>query len=83
MSACISGWVMENDQPVSIPDITLDARIPQDAYRPTFVRSLIMVPFRSESVVGAIGAYWAAKNRAKATDLTKLAAIAKAASVVL
>ena len=40
MSACISGWVMLNRQSVVIPDIYADARIPHDAYRPTFVRSM-------------------------------------------
>lgn len=58
MSACISGWAMLHRQAVAIPDITVDLRIPQDAYQPTFVRSLVMVPIRSSAPVGAIGAYW-------------------------
>jgi len=44
MSACISGWTMLNRQPAVIEDIYADPRIPADAYRPTFVRSLAMVP---------------------------------------
>jgi GAF domain-containing protein len=59
LEACISGWVMLNRQPVLIPDIYLDPRIPHDAYRPTFVRSLAVVPIRSLGPVGAIGVYWA------------------------
>src|SRR5690348_15123743 len=39
MSACISGWAMLNKSAAVIPDIGLDARIPIDAYRPTFVKS--------------------------------------------
>jgi signal transduction histidine kinase len=59
MSTCISGWVMLNRQSVTIPDIYSDARIPADAYRPTFVKSLVMVPIRSSAPIGAIGSYWA------------------------
>src|SRR5262249_39201177 len=44
LEACISGWSMIHRQPAVIPDIYVDPRIPQDAYRPTFVKSLVMVP---------------------------------------
>src|SRR5262245_18010969 len=40
MTACISGSCMLNRQTVNIPDIFNDHRIPHDAYRPTFVKSL-------------------------------------------
>ena len=46
MSACISGWCMLHRQTAVIPDIYGDPRIPHDAYRPTFVKSLVMVPVR-------------------------------------
>lgn len=45
MKSCISGWVMEHAQPVLIDNIYKDARIPQDAYRPTFVKSLAWYRF--------------------------------------
>lgn len=41
---CISGWVMHHRQTVVIRDVRFDPRIPQDAYSPTLVRSLVMVP---------------------------------------
>src|ERR671914_1475469 len=44
MHECISGWAMLHHEPAVIVDITLDARIPQAVYRPTYVRSLVMVP---------------------------------------
>src|SRR5258705_3687257 len=44
MSACISGWSMLNRRAAVIEDIYADARIPHDAYRPTFVHSLVIVP---------------------------------------
>src|SRR5262249_3421389 len=47
LEACISGWAMLNRQPAVVPDIYKDPRIPIEAYRPTFVRSLAMVPIRT------------------------------------
>jgi GAF domain-containing protein len=58
MSACISGWAMREGQTVTIRDVFADPRVPHDAYRATFVKSLIMVPVRTTSPVAAIGAYW-------------------------
>ena len=57
-NTCISGWCMQNRQVVVIEDIYKDNRIPHDAYRPTFVKSLCMVPIREEAPIGAIGCYW-------------------------
>jgi signal transduction histidine kinase len=59
LHTCISGWAMLNRQPAVIEDIYADPRIPDDAYRPTFVKSLAMVPIRTADPVGAIGNYWA------------------------
>jgi GAF domain-containing protein len=58
LKACISGWAMLNGKTVAIRDIYADARIPHDAYRPTFVKSLVMVPVGLMQSVAAIGAYW-------------------------
>lgn len=43
MRSCVSGWTMLNRAAAVIPDIYLDARIPHEAYRPTFVKSLARV----------------------------------------
>lgn len=59
MKTCISGWVMLNKTPAVISDIFKDTRIPADVYRPTFVKSLAMVPIRTIDPIGAIGNYWA------------------------
>ena len=56
MESCISGWVMLNNQTAAIPDIFADPRVPHDAYRPTFVKSLMMTPVRAGSIVAALGA---------------------------
>ena len=55
---CISGWVMKQRQAVVVPNIFHDQRIPQDVYRRTFVKSLLMVPV-GDNGEAAIGAYWA------------------------
>ena len=59
MSACISGWAMLTASRRSSRTSTPTTRIPHDAYRPTFVKSLVMVPIRTIDPVGAIGNYWA------------------------
>src|SRR6478736_5205594 len=40
MEACISGWCMTHKDPVALEAIYADHRIPADAYKPTFVKSL-------------------------------------------
>jgi PAS domain S-box-containing protein len=56
--SCISGWVMRHRQTTVIADVRTDPRVPQDAYRATFVRSLIMAPIGTPEPVAALGAYW-------------------------
>ena len=58
LTSCISGWAMLHKETVVIEDIRRDDRISQHLYRDTFVRSLLMVPVRSDDPIGAIGAYW-------------------------
>ncbi len=62
MSACISGWSMLHAQTAVISDVFEDPRIPHDAYRRTFVKSLIMTPVGMDGPVAAIGAYWQDKR---------------------
>lgn len=83
MSACISGWAMLNKQAAVIPDIYADDRIPHDAYRPTFVKSLVMVPIRTLSPIGAIGNYWAEPHQATEREVKLLQALADATSIAL
>ncbi|MEZ4405186.1 MAG: ATP-binding protein [Polyangiales bacterium] len=83
MSACVSGWVMNHREPVVIPDIYDDPRVPADAYRPTFVRSLAMVPIRTHAPLGAIGTYWATKRKVTDDELRVLGALADSTSVAM
>lgn len=80
---CISGWVTDHRTPAVIPDIFQDPRIPLETYRPTFVRSLAMVPVGSAALVAAIGAYWATPHTATEQEMADLQALADAASSVL
>lgn len=83
LSSCISGWAMLHRQRAAIPDIATDPRIPQELYRSTFVRSLLMVPVGSNEPVGAIGAYWDHRHEASETEIETLEAIARACTTAL
>lgn len=83
MAACISGWVMLHAEPVIIKDIYKDSRIPHEAYRPTFVKSLAMVPIRKDSPIGAIGNYWATERQTSHEEIVILQALADTTSVAL
>jgi diguanylate cyclase (GGDEF)-like protein len=83
LSACVSGWAMQHRRSAIIPDIYADARVPVDAYRPTFVKSLVMVPVRSSDPVGAIGNYWAEHHEPTAAELQVLEALADCAAIAV
>ena len=84
VSECISGWAMLHNEHAAIRDITRDERIPQDAYRPTFVKSLLITPIgHGNETFGAIGAYWAQSYRATDRDIEALRELADATADAL
>lgn len=83
MSSCISGWTMIHRQTAVIPDILQDARIPQELYRRTFVRALVMAPIGSGTPVGALGAYWAQTYQPSPEEVDTVVALAAAAATAL
>jgi HD-GYP domain-containing protein (c-di-GMP phosphodiesterase class II) len=83
ITMCVSGWVMLNRSAVAMPDIYRDDRIPHDAYRPTFVKSLAMVPIRRFDPVGAIGNYWADQHEPTEHEVALLQALADSTAVAL
>ncbi len=83
MSACVSGWCMLNRQAAVIPDIYADHRVLVDAYRPTFVKSMAMVPIRSLDPIGAIGVYWAEHHEASEREVQVLQALADTTAVAM
>jgi len=83
LEACISGWTMLNRLEAVIEDIYADDRIPHDAYRVTFVKSLVMVPIRKQDPIGAIGAYWATRRRPTVEEVKLLQALADSTSIAI
>lgn len=83
LASCISGWAMLHKQTVVIEDIRNDDRIPQDLYRDTFVRSLLMVPVRSNDPIGAIGAYWSEPYRATDEQVATLERLSRATATAM
>lgn len=83
MSACISGWSMLTGRAAVIPDIYADARIPHDAYRLTFVRSLAMTPVGLGEPLAAIGAYWAERRQPDAETVSLLETLARSTATAI
>lgn len=83
MEICISGWAMLHKRPAVIRDIYADSRIPHAAYRPTFVKSLVMVPIRQLDPIGAIGNYWAHEYQPTDEDVRLLQALADSTSIAM
>lgn len=83
MECCIGGWVMLHRQAVVIPDVYEDDRIQHDAYRTTFVKSMVMVPIRRMEPVGAIGVYWACERTPSADEVSLLQGLADSTSVAM
>ncbi len=81
--ACVSGIAILRREPVVIEDVYADPRVPIEAYRPTFVKSLAMVPIRAADPLGALGAYWARRHRATPREVSVLGALAAAAGTAL
>ena len=63
---------MLNRAPVVIENVLKDGRIPHEAYKPTFVRSLAVVPIRTLEPIGAIGTYWSTIRQAKTFEVELL-----------
>ena len=83
MNHCVSGWAMLNGLTAVVPDIYADDRIPHDAYRPTFVRSLVMTPVRAQDPIAAIGAYWAEIRDFSEEEIALLEVVARATATAL
>lgn len=83
LTACISGWAMTHGQTAIVPDIEADERIPVEAYRPTFVRSLAMTPVGLPDPRAAIGVYWSRVAVPAQDRVAAVAEVAGAAATVL
>lgn len=78
LTACISGWAMLSRRTAVIKDIYVDPRIPHDAYRRTFVKSLVMAPVGTPKPMAAIGAYWKEMRDPSDREIATVEALAAA-----
>lgn len=83
IGSCVSGWAMQHHETAVIGDIFDDERVPVEAYRSTFVRSMLMVPIGQIDPIAAVGAYWSELGQPTDNEITLLEALARAASVAL
>lgn len=83
LTSCVSGWAMLQRKAVVIQDIAQDDRVPFEYYCDTFVRSLAMVPVRSDDPIGAIGAYWSDNYLAPPEVVGILERLAKATATAI
>ena len=81
--ACISGWAMRHGETVAISDVLADTRIPQEAYRPTFVRSLVLAPIGRPRAIAALGAYWSDVRTHDRGTVDRLEGLARLASLAI
>jgi len=80
---CISGWAMRRCETVAIRDVRLDPRIPKEAYAPTFVRSVVMVPIGKPVPVAALGAYWSQVRDHDPDTVKRLESLARLATIAI
>lgn len=83
MDACVSGRVMKQGEPVVIEDVGVDPWLNTEAFRTTFVKSILMVPIRPSDPLGAIGTYWADVHRSTDREIRMLQALANSTAVAL
>ena len=83
IASCISGIAMLAREPVIIPDVFADPRVPHRAYEPTFVKSMAMFPVGVDQMPAAIGAYWSRPGNIDEDTIDILAALAKTTGATL
>jgi hypothetical protein len=82
IESCISGIAMTENRPIIIDDIYADDRVPIEAYRSTFVKSMAMFPIGVGEPRMAMGAYWASAGPIDPEAIALLGNLARAASPV-
>ncbi|GBF82882.1 sensor domain-containing diguanylate cyclase [Aphanothece sacrum] len=83
LDICIGGWTMNNRQPAIIPNVLGDSRIPYEAYKPTFVKSLLTAPIRRLDPIGAIGIYWSQYHESTPEEIKLLQALADSTAIAM
>ncbi len=81
LGATITGSAILSARPVVISDLETDSRIPPEARTPDLVGSLLVVPIRQTSPIGAIAINWAQRHEPGDEDIVLLQALADVTSV--
>lgn len=82
IESCVSGIAMLTRQPVVIPDVLGDPRVPHYAYESTFVRSMAMFPVGVNEPVAAIGSYWRHTGEIDGETIDLLSTLARSTAAV-
>ncbi len=83
LQTCVSGWTILNKRPAIIEDVYADPRISMDIYENTFVKSLVMVPIRTENPIGAIGSYWSVRHMPTPEQIKVMQVLADTAAIAM
>jgi two-component system cell cycle sensor histidine kinase/response regulator CckA len=83
LSGCIAGWAILNRTPAGVEDVFADSRIDPEMMRPTFIKSLAVVPIRRENPTGALEVYWAHPRPVEDDVLAVLERLADTAVVAM
>lgn len=83
METRVSSWSMTRGEPIVIEDVTSADGVPIDTYRPTCVRSMVMVPIRPDGPLGAIGLYWSQPTLASQPVVELAQALADSTAIAL
>ena len=83
LRSSVSGWSMHHREVVVIPDVSQDDRVPCEAYQPTFVKSVTVVPVENPEQPAAIAVYWGVHHRPNEDVVNWLVALAEATSAAL
>lgn len=80
---CVSGAAMRGGETIAISEVRDDARVPQDLYNATFVRSLVIAPIGRPEPIAALGAYWSETGPASSATIERLEGLATLATVAI
>ena len=80
IETCISGMAMLERRAILIPDISVDSRVPLNAYLSTFVASMAMFPLGTSEPFAALGIYWQTPKPIEPAALTLVETLARSAN---
>lgn len=79
IQTCVSGIAILTGEPLLVPDIANDPRVPLNLYLATFAKSLAIFPIGFGPPVAALGAYWREARPIDPEAVSLLTVLARAA----